>query len=332
MLACVAGVIGLRARRRRPFSLLMQSADVAGVKIALAVGGRGGGHRLALALLVGRCRSSSGSRRRSAIWQTASAYWVQKSAIVAGRPSRPPCSPREQQHNGRTAAPRNFNVFIASPPVSIKEPQFASARRAGQARIRTCSVWPWSRIATRRSASGRAKPALARQLLQPGERRVEPLVAEGERPVAGGDQEARPQIVEGVERVERRQVLLAERRRLVAGDRQERDVGVKAAADLGEAREVAGVAGEVGARRRRARRAPAPRSRRRRGGGSRRGRASPSGAPARRSPRRRRAGWLLPGSSSTMSAKPRPRTRLVQRGGTTSTALRAIRTMLARDR
>src|SRR5690348_9310279 len=52
-------------------------------------------------------------------------------------------------------------------------------------------------------ALGAGQARLARQLLQPGERRVQPLVAERERPIAGGDEQARLEIVEGVERVER---------------------------------------------------------------------------------------------------------------------------------
>jgi hypothetical protein len=54
-----------------------------------------------------------------AIWQTASAYWVQKSSVVAGPPEPPPLQPANISRE-RTVAPRNFNGFIAYPPVFIK--------------------------------------------------------------------------------------------------------------------------------------------------------------------------------------------------------------------
>ncbi len=204
----------------------------------------------------------------------------------------------------------------------LKGCSLTSARRVGQARIRTCSVWPWSRIASLRSVSGRANPRSRASACSQASGASSALVAERERCRSWSGRGGAP-ADRRTRRARRAETgALRGTRRLVAGDRQQRDVGMKAAADLGEAREVAGVAGQVeaqcGGPARLA--GPRPRTRRRRAAGNRR--AAPpewrtGTAVTSTSPR----SWLLPGSSSTMSAKPRPRTRRVQRGGTTSTAL-----------
>src|SRR5438477_2723877 len=188
-----------------------------------------------------------------AIWQMASAYCLQKSAVVAGPPDPPPLHPSASNgsSNPYRAVRDNFADwagFIAWPPRSrLREAQFGLASSGGSSAHAHVQRLPMIEDRQAPVALGAGQARVARQLLQPGQRRVQPLVAERKGTVAGGDEEARLEVVEGVERVERREVLLAEGGRLVAGDGQERDVGVKPAADLRKAREVTGVARHIGA-------------------------------------------------------------------------------------
>ena len=154
--------------------------------------------------------------------------------------------------------------------------------------------------------------ALLDQLAQPAGGLAQLLVRQRERAVVDRHHQARAQVLERVQRVERAHVAGAERRRHEAADRQQRDVGREP--------------------RRRSRRSP--RSRRRRRTGTRRGR--------RRGPRRTGRAprppspWLIgvaaiwmpristspPTASSTTRANPRSDSSAAPPGGTTTVAER----------
>jgi len=104
------------------------------------------------------------------------------------------------------------------------------------------------------TASGRsdldvvANPARGRELGQPARGLVELLVGQGECTVMDRHEQPRAQVLEREQRVERRHVAVAKRLRHEAADRQHRDIGLVALAEVGKAREVAAVAAQEQAR------------------------------------------------------------------------------------